>query len=249
VLSLDDIVVNEGYNRPHSKSANQTNIGDDRHISLSCTFIKDFYRMRRIDFIEKYKNEFVNLEHTPLDYDDDMPMVKYPDNYFEVWRPWQTVNGETRKIADGEGRRKTLYENGITRRKIKPDLTFENLLYNLTWEFEYYYINNGNVIDKKTLFNIAKTVMKEDIYESNLGKPRYKSFVNSKFGAKHGLTKKQVMGIVNNKKQHIGEFYDTSLSDDENIKVMNEYGLSVKKRTLQNWKKENGLTRPYKRRA
>ena len=249
VLSLDDIVVNEGYTRPCCKSASQTSIGEDWHISLSCTFIKDFYRMRRIDFIEKYKDEFVNLEHTPLDYDDDTPMVKYPDNYYVVWRPWQTVNGETRKIADGEGRRKALYENGITRRKIKPDLTFENLLYNLTWEFEYYYINNGNVIDKKTLFNIAKRIMKQDIYESNLGKPRYKSFVNKKYCAKYGLDEKQVMGKVNNKKQYIGDFYDASLSDDENIKIMNEYGLDVKKRTLQSWKKENGLTRPYKRRV
>lgn len=249
VLSLDDIVVNEGYTRPSCKSASQTSIGEVGHISLSCTFIKDFYKMRRVDFIEKYKNEFVNLEHTPLDYYDDTPMVKFPDNYYEVWRPWQTVNGETKKIADGEGRRKTLYENGVTRRKIKPDLSFENLLYNLTWEFEYYYINNGNVIDKKTLFSIAKRVMKEDIYESNLGKPRYKSFVNTKFCAKYGLTKKQAMGKVNNKKQYIGDFYDASLSDNENIKVMNENGLDVKKRTLQTWKKENGLSRPYKKKT
>ena len=249
VLSLDDIVVNEGYIRPSCKSASQTSIGEDRHISLSCTFIKDFYKMRRVDFIEKYKNEFVNLEHTPLDYDDDTPMVKYPENYYQVWRPWHTVNGETKKIADGEGRRKTLYENGITRRKIKPDLTFENLLYNLTWEFEYYYINNGNVIDKKTIFDIAKRVMKEDIYESNLGKPRYKSFANSKFCAKYGLTGKQAMGKARNKKQYIGDFYDASLSIDENIKVMNENGLEVKKSTLQTWKRENGLSRPYKKKT
>ena len=248
VLQLDSIVVNTGYNRASCKSASQTNTGDDWHNSVSCTFIKDFYKMRRVDFIEKYNDEFVNMEKTPLELDDETPVIQYPDDYYEVWRPWKTVNGEVRKIGDGERRRKSLYKNGITRRKIKPDLTFENLLYNLTWEFEYYYLNNGNVIDKKTIYEIARKVMAEDIYKSSLGKPRYKSFVNPRYCAKYGLEPKQVLGKVRNKRQYIGDFYDASLSDDDNIKAMGELGLDVKKRTLQTWKKENGLTRPWNRR-
>ena len=55
------------------------------------------------------------------------------------------------------------------------------------------------------------------------------------------------MGRVRNKRQYIGDFYDASLSDDDNIKVMGELGLEIKKRTLQTWKKENGLTRPWNR--
>jgi hypothetical protein len=57
------------------------------------------------------------------------------------------------------------------------------------------------------------------------------------------------MGNARNKKQYIGDFYDASLSIDENIKLMNENGLEVKKSTLQTWKRENGLSRPYKKKT
>ena len=42
-------------------------------------------------------------------------------------------------------------------------MTFDNLLFNLVYEFYYYYINDGNKIDKKILYEIADNVMKTDI--------------------------------------------------------------------------------------
>ncbi len=247
VLDIKTISVNKSYNKRPSKCASKTNMGNDGHISLSCTFMKDFYQLHRKDFLEKYHNNYYNIERTPIEHDDEAPIIQYPSNYFEINRPWKKVNGETRKIKDGEGRRESLYKNGIIRRKITPSITFENMLYNLTWEFEHYYLNDGNVIDKRVLFEITKNVMKAEIYESNLGKPRYKSFVNPAYCAKYGMTPKQVMGNVRNKKQYIGQFYDTLLTDKQNIEVMQELGLDVKIRTLQTWKKENGLTREYKK--
>ena len=216
------------------------------HISLSCTFIKDFYLLHRKEFLEKYYNDYENLERTPIKLDDETPIIQYPSNYYEIHRPWEKINGETKKIKDGEGRRMSLFKNGIVRRKINPSITFENMLYNLTWEFEHYYLNDGNVIDKKVIFEIAKKVMEAEIYESNLGRPRYKSFVNPLYCEKYGMTPKQVMGNVRNKKQHIGEFYDVTLKDKQNIEVMKNYGLNVSLRLLQTWKKENGIAK-YKK--
>lgn len=248
VLDIKTISVNKTYNRQTSKSASKTYMVNIGHISLSCTFIKDFFLLHRKDFLEKYHNDYENLEKTPIKLDDETPIIKYPSNYYEIYRPWKKVNGETRKIRDGEGRRNSLYKNGIVRRKINPSITFENMLYNLTWEFEHYYLNDGNVIDKRVIFEITKKVMKAEIYESNLGRPRYKSFVNPEYCAKYGMTPKQVMGNVRNKKQYIGEFYDTTLKDQQNIKVMKYFGLDVSLRTLQTWKKENGITK-YKTKA
>lgn len=243
VLDVKSISVNKAYNRTTSKSASKTYMENIGHISLSCTFIKDFYLLHRKDFLEKYHNDYENLEKTPIELDDETPIIKYPSNYYEIYRPWQKINGETRKIKDGEGRRKSLFKNGIVRRKINPSITFENMLYNLTWEFEHYYLNDGNVIDKKSILEITKNVMKVEIYESNLGKPRYKSFVNPLYCAKYGMAPKQVMGNMINKKQYIGEFYDASLKDQQNIEVMKDFGLDISLRTLQTWKKENGITR------
>lgn len=47
----------------------------------------------------------------------------------------------------------------------------------------------------------------------------------------------------NNKKQFIGEFYDLSLTDKENIEKMKEYGFEVSLRTLKTWRKENNITK------
>ena len=249
VLDVKTISVNKAYNRHTSKSASKTYMENIGHISLSCTFIKDFYLLHRRDFLEKYHNDYENLEKTPIELDDETPIIKYPSNYYEIYRPWQKINGETMKIKDGEGRRNSLYKNGIVRRKINPSITFENMLYNLTWEFEHYYLNNGNVIDKKVIFEITKNVMRAEIYEGNLGKPRYKSFVNPMYCAKYGMTPKQVMGNVRNKKKYIGEFYDASLKDQQNIEVMKGFGLDISLRTLQTWKKENGIAKYKKEKA
>ena len=46
-----------------------------------------------------------------------------------------------------------------------------------------------------------------------------------------------------NKKQYIGEFYDASLTDKENIKVMKENGLEISLGTIKRWRKENNITK------
>ena len=151
------------------------------------------------------------------------------------------------KIKDGERRRMKLFLNGIIRRKINPSITFENMLYNLVFEFENYYINNGNKITKRDIWYIAENVMKAEVIESSLGKPRYKSKVNDLYRLKHNLSRQQVWGMVRNKSQYIGEFYDPSLTDKENLKVMNEYGFDIKsEKTIQRWREKNGIKK-YKK--
>lgn len=53
-------------------------------------------------------------------------------------------------------------------------------------------------------------------------------------------------GSVNNKKQYIGEYYDASLTDGQNINAMKRYGFEVSLRTLKTWRKENSITK-YKK--
>lgn len=224
-----------------NKSISKTITIHTYHNSLSDTFQRDYETMSYQDIIKKYRTTFDNIEKTPIVLNEDVPLIKYPSNYYEIRRPWKKINGETMKIKDGEGRRRKLYLNGIIRRKINPNISFDNLLYNLIYEFEYYYINDGNKIDKKTLYEIANNVMKAEIMESDLGKPRNKSFVNPLYCAKYNMKPKEVLGQVKNKKQYIGEFYDPLLTDKENIDVMNEHGFDISIITLKRWKKENNI--------
>ena len=224
------------------KSASQDIITHTQHYVVSGTFLEDYKTMSFKDLIDKYRDTYENREKTLIEMNEDEPIITYPDDYYEIRREWKLINGETRKIKDGEGRRRKLFLNGIIRRKIYPSISFDNLLYNLVYEFHYYYINDGNKIDKRILYEIASNVMKEDItrYE-DIGKPRYKSFVNPLYCKKYNMTKKEVMGNIRNKKQYIGEYYDLLKTDMENIEIMREYGLDISLRTLKRWKKDNGI--------
>lgn len=246
VLSKNRININLEYKRTSmvkNKSVTQAIIITLHHNGASDTFMKDYQNMTFQDFIEKYHTVYENLEHTPIELNEEVPMIHYDDGYYEIRRPWKRINGEVMKIKDGEGRRKKLFLNGIIRRKINPDITFENMLYCLVYEFEYYYINDGNRINKRVLFDIAESVMKADIVDSSLGKPKYKSRVNPLYCEKYGMTPNEVMGKLRNKKQYIGELYDPSLTDKENLEVMKEYGLEISKETLKRWRKENNITK------
>ena len=214
------------------------------HYGVSVPFKQDFDSMNFQDFIAKYNEIFPNLEKTPIELTADVPIIQYPQDYFEIRRPWKHINGEVKKIGDGEGRRRKLFLNGIIRKKINPSISFENLLYNLVFEFEYYYLNNGNTITKWELWSIAENVMKSDTSAYNdLGKPKYKSFVNPLYCTTHNISS------ARNKQQYIGEFYDPSLTDEENVAVMKEHGLGVSTKTLKRWRKTNGITKYKKKKS
>lgn len=258
LIKKNDIIINESYYNNkylinNNESAIQTNISIPRHSGVSCTFeidekvMNDFMELNRIDFINKYRDTYEYIERSEIEYNEDEPVIKYPDDYYEIWLPWERINGEVKKIKDKEGRRRRLFLNGIIRRKINPNISSENMLYCIAYEFEYYYINNGNKIDKYTILSIVKNIMNAEVRKTNIGKPRYKAFVNPRYCEKYGMTKKQVLGLAKNKKQYIGEFYDFTKTDQENVDIMKEYGLEISIRTLKNWKKENGITKYRKR--
>lgn len=218
-------------------------------------FENDFWNMKMEDVLSKYLDVYPNIEHTPLpNVDEDTPCIIFPKDYVEIRRYWKKSNGgRAIKIKDGNGRRKKLYINGVIRRLINPNITFDNLLFNLLYELCHYISNFDaeNIIDKKEIFLIARSVMKADItkYERLKGTDR-RFLVNPKYCEKYGLNKKQVRNVAMKiiRSQGIGELYDFSKTDKENLEVMKENGLKVSLATLKRWRKENDITK-YKKNA
>lgn len=245
ILNKNNIILDTVYKREFNNKNTKVSVKHNKEShNILCegdTFITDYWNLSLSDILTKY--DYPNLMKTIIEYTDDEPIIYYPADYIEISRPWKKINGETIKITDGNNRRKKLYTNAILRRAINPSITFDNLLYNIVWEFYHYYINDGNRIDKKTLYDIVSNAMQQDINPTLLtnGKPRYKFFVNQKYCDKYHMTKQQVMGKINNKKQYIGEFYDLSMTDQQNVDTMKEYGLDISIITLKRWKKENNI--------
>ena len=222
-------------------------------------FEEDFWNLRMEEIIGKYIGAYPPQDNTPLPtVDDDTPYILFPKDYTEIRRYWTKRNeGRAIKIKDGQGRRKKLFFNGVIRRLINPNITFDHLLFNLLFEL-FYYISNykaENIIGKKEIFNIAKDVMKADLskYEGLRGTKR-KYIANPNYCVKHNLSKQKVSAIAakelcmgNNKRNKIGKLYDYSLTDKQNSEMMKEYGLDVSEKSIQRWRKDKGIAK-YKKR-
>ena len=223
-------------------------------------YINDFWNMSYGDLLLKYSDTYPIFEHTPLeDVDDDTPFIMLPSNYIEIKRYWfmETVydeNGDKRysasrvkKIKDGEHRRKKLFINGILRRKMVQDLSFEHLLNCMTYELYHYIDNSKDRISKKGLYDITLNIFYSDIdnYNGFHGNNKRKFIVNDKYCVKHNLNRKQVRNISRKVITYnkIGELYDFNLTDKQNVEVFKEYGLNISAKTLQRFRNEMGITK------
>ena len=241
----------------HKKDIENNKLKERNNIVLNGRFIdkqfgEDFWSMKTGDILAKYVNVYPNMEHTPLSTTDgDTPYILFPSDYVEIKRKWTVENeGRTVKIKDGQGRRRTLFLNGILRRRINPDITFDNLLYNLLYEL-YHYISNynaKNVIGKKEIYEIADRVMDADLSLINVKGTDRSYMVNRAYCIKHAKSPNEVKNIAAKaiRSQKIGELYDCGLTDKQNSDAMREYGLSVSERTIRRWRKENGIAK-YKK--
>jgi hypothetical protein len=212
--------------------------------------------------LDKYRYVYPFFEHTPLpDVSDDCPYIILPENYISIKRYWlcEKVEDEygeekwryakIRKIKDGEQRRKKLYLNGILRRKMIPDITFEHLLYCLIFELYYFYENSKDTIKKLDILNIARNVMMADIANYSFEQTDKRQFViNEAYCRKYNVSKKEARNLskklINYEK--IGELYDPTLTDKKNIELFKQYGLSISSKTLQRFRGEMGLKK-YKK--
>ena len=225
-------------------------------------FENDYWNMKDDgELLYKYMNVYPNLEHTPLpEVNDDTPYIIYPKDYIEINRTVEVnekklriTEGSKLKIKDGQGRARTLFWNGVIRRLINPLITFDNLLYNLLFEF-YHYMTNykaENIIGRREIYNTAKAVMKADMtkYEHLRNRPHKGFTTNPNYCAKHNISRNKFKGTAGKmiRHQQIGELYDCSKTVKENVKIMKEYGLErISEPTLKRWMKENGITK-YKK--
>ena len=228
------------------------------HTILHAIFMEDYQAMSISKLIEKYSIVYANIEETPLPYtDEDTPYILYPADYCCIqrrWYPYQVLNKDgdviatttrVRKFRDGERRRRKLFFNGILRRLITKDtISYDNLLFNLLYEFYYFYVHTD--ISKKDICEIASKVWDADLtrYESLKGTSK-KYRVNPAYCIKYDLTKKQTKQVAAKQLNslRIGELYDCLRTDEENLQTFRNNGLKISLSTLKRWRKENGISK------
>ena len=262
IYSIEDFGISTTNQNGHSNSIIKE---EENIIKLECPiqdndYINDYRNMSYSDLLMKYSDKYPIFEHTPLDeVDDDTPYILLPANYIEIKRYWfmeviYDENGnkrwktsKVRKIKDGEHRRKKLFINGILRRMMIKNLSFEHLLNNMVYELYHYIDNSKDRITKKDLFEISVSIYKSDIdnYKGLVKGDKRKFIVNDKYCIKHNLNRKQVRNISRRiiTFNQIGELYDFNLTDKQNVEVFKEYGLNISTKTLQRFRYEIGITK------
>ena len=221
------------------------------HLISDNTVVKALYSMSPQDFICYYRQTYDYFTATPLHYENGYALL--PDDYYEIKRPWyndkmgDNTISVVKTIRDGEQRRKRLCNTAIILRAIKSDITFEHLLYILVCERQYYYDNSDNVLTNKELINIAQWATGIPVNELNPKQIKHPKFkVDKAYWRERGITPKQAIQIVRGQinDKTIGELYDCSLTDKQNIEMMNnDYGIEVSLITLKRWRKKNGITK------
>lgn len=170
---------------------------EDFDISIDEEFLKDFNEMKAKAFLAKYENDFIDREKTQVEGNADCPFVWAPEKFYEIKRFFEVDNEghyHLIKAGDGQRRRKTLFLNAVIRLNICPELSIENLIWNLYKEL-IKNINNtcSDKITRREVVSIAIKAFKEKGNYPEVGLVEKKFLVNPAFCRKYSVTPKQVM--------------------------------------------------------
>ena len=204
-------------------------------------FLEDLYHMDPTTFLGRYFEFFgAPIMHTPLHYTDGYALT---DENFRELKP-RYYNRQIVKWEDGEGRRPKMFIFSKLRIQMKPDITLEELIYNLVFDRLNFFENKDKVLTNETLIRIAYNALQSnyEIKPSDMRRPTFK--IDKTFCVEHGISansyKNTVKKILNF--NSISTWYDPAKSVMENLKFAEEHEIkNAKQRTLYNYCKECGI--------
>lgn len=139
-----------------------------------------------------------------------------------------------------------------------PDCTANDLLYSLCYDMWMRIDNSEDPITLDELMKKVTDAMNYDITLFKYKRPGERK-VNPAYRKKHGLSSLDVVRqegnkrkkeIKENKKQLFLSLYNSNLTIKSNIEeIQAKTGQEFSERTIKRWLKEEGLTRPYKKRS
>lgn len=119
----------------------------------------------RKEFLDFYHQIFKRLVRwEKLEYNEHGYCV-IPAGHLSLYVRYGYRNGRcvVNRFKDGEKRRNRLFIDGCIIRKIKPDITFLELLYNLVHRVYHYYDNSDGILSNELIVQKAIDVMSYDV--------------------------------------------------------------------------------------
>ncbi|MCM1139317.1 MAG: hypothetical protein NC453_12175 [Muribaculum sp.] len=118
----------------------------------------------RKDFLNFYSKIFKVTRWSKLYYNEYGYTVT-PEDHLSLWVRYNVSGGKCgiSRFRDGEKRRNRLFIDGCLIRKIKPDISFLELLFNLVHRVYYFYDNSDGVLSDYTIISKTDEVMNYDV--------------------------------------------------------------------------------------
>ncbi|MCI6045838.1 MAG: helix-turn-helix domain-containing protein [Alistipes sp.] len=237
VYSIDDFepyMVPVTVNGTSTKVSPSNNLNRNRDI-VDKEFLYNLYHSKYEDFFKSYFDSYYSnysqsLE-TTLTLSQNEMWYEYPDDYVAVFR--KREGKKVLKWNIGEDRKKRLYITAQMMLHNCPELTIENLIYNLYIERKHYYNNADNKINNQVLINTAVNAFNRRI---NLNPSNHSSYrVNKEFWSEQGVGVHQAKGFIRRERrvQEILPYIDSNKTIKENHQILIDNGIDISVRTLQ----------------
>lgn len=198
------------------------------------------------DFSSMPIGKFLSLHHSAMSpihrQAESTPMIDtkkgyyiYPEHYWEVsrvfeWRVDSTTGKKysiIKKVPVGE-RKKTLFARGMIFKQNKPDITYPEMVYCLSYEVFHFFSNHDNKLDKKVITNTAKGVLGTSSF--NISESRHGKFkIDKEYWINQGITMAEARRYIT-KSVNIDKFskrYDFNMSMSDNLKKFKEDGYNI----------------------
>ena len=237
VYAIDDFepyMVPVTDNGTSTKKSESNSLNGNRDI-VDKEFLDNLYHSKYEDFFKSYfvsyySNYTQSLE-TTLTLSENEMWYEYPDDYVAVFR--KREGKKVLKWNIGEDRKKRLYITAQMMLYNCPELTIENLIYNLYIERKHYYNNADNKINNQVLIDTAVNAFNRRI---NLNPSNHSSYrVNKEFWSEQGVGVHQAKGFIRReiRVQEILPYIDSYKTIKENHQILIDNGIDISVRTLQ----------------
>lgn len=219
--------------KPEKKPVKILRINQCRNVDI--TFLDDFNTLPYETFFKKYADEYyhnyITSLETSLTLSNNEMWYEYPDDFVSVMR--KRKGKLTLKWDIGQDRKKKIYITALIMVHNFPEISLENLIYNLAIERKRYYINIDNKIDNQVLVQTAINAFNN---RTALNPSKHGAFrINKKFWVEQGIGVRQAVGFVRRERQvqKLLPFIDTAKSISQNHKNLIDNGITISLRTLQ----------------
>lgn len=200
----------------------------------------------RKEFLDFYHQIFKKLvQWSPLEYNEAGYCI-IPAGHLSLHVRYGYNNGRcvVNRFKDGELRRRRLYTDGCIMRKIKPEMTFLELLYNLVHRVYHYYDNSDGVLSDKLIIQKAIDVMNTDVDNMEFASLDAGRITTSPGYCKnHGISRKSHSrkAVMIEHYADIAKWYDKTKSVISNHRWAEDNGIKVSLSTLKRFCKYSGI--------